>query len=376
MGAFIRKDSKFWWLWLERKGQRAKRESTKVPVDAPTAAQRKENKALAEALYAARMGDFARQRYDLPADKPSVTFALYRVWYLENISIHKRNQDREASMLRQLGRTFDPLELTAIDLDAGRAWRTARAKEVAPSTVNRELTILKHLMGTATPKYLPRNPLAGLQDLRVPEKEKRLLDPDEEVRLLRDGLLTEEDRAIVLCALDTLQRLSSVAGLKRAQDHGEYLTFLNTKTKGGQVRVSTRLRGALDQVPARGLFYFPSYQLGSDSARRGAVMRMFNEACQRARIPYGSKADGLTFHALRHTGASRMLQRGVDIETVRQIGGWADYKVLMGYLHPAEDAQQRAVELVGNAPVRSRPALSPAGKPRLLDISLRKKRDS
>lgn len=350
MGVVVRPDSPFFWLTLERQGQRPIRESTKIPVNGATPFQEKENRKLADALYAARMGDLARQRHDLPMEKPRATFKAYRAWYLEHIAAHKRNQEREASMLRQLAKHFDHHDLSAIDLEAGREWRTRRAREVAPATVNRELDLLKHVLGSAVPKYLPRNPLSGLQSLRVPERDTRILEPDEERRLL--AVLDQHDTALVLCALDTLQRLSSVAGLKRAQDHGEYLTFLNTKTKGGKVPVSSRLRKALDALPTDGPYYFPRYQPGSVGGRRNAVIRMFREACERADLAVGQKEGGLTFHALRHTGASRMLERGTDIETVRRLGGWTDLDVLKRYLHPTDDASRRAVEAVSTTPRR------------------------
>lgn len=345
MAVVSRPDSPFYWLNLERPGQRVIRESTKIPVHAPTPKQHQENRRLAEAIYAARMGDLARARHQLPVDKPRITFKAYRAWYLDHIAAHKRNQIREKSMLKQLGAYFDAKDLAAIDLDAAREWRTARARQVAPNTVNRELALLKHLMASAVPKYLDKNPLAGLSDLRAPEREPRVLEPDEETRLL--AVLGPEDTALVLCALDTLQRLSSVAGLQWAQDHGEYLTFLNTKTKGGKVPVSQRLRAALDALPKRGASVFASYQRGSVAARQKAVSDMFMAACRKAKILTGQKAGGLTFHGLRHTGASRMLSRGVDIETVRRIGGWANLNVLLKYLHPTDDASRRAVETIG-----------------------------
>ena len=42
-----------------------------------------------------------------------------------------------------------------------------------------------------------------------------------------------------------------------------------------------------------------------------------------------------------------MLQAGTDIETVRRIGGWANYKELQKYLHPDDQASRDAVEAIG-----------------------------
>lgn len=353
MGVVTRPDSPFFWLNLERPGQRVIRESTKVPVAAPTPKQLKENRLLAEALYAARMGDLARARHQIQTERPIITFRSHRDWYLTDVSVHKRNLERETSMLKQLGAFFDTYGLHELDLALCMRWRTERARKVAPATVNREIDILRHLMGSAVPKYLDANPVTGLKHLRVPEREPRILEPDQETKLL--AALDKEDSALILCALDTLQRLSSVADLKWAQDHGEYLTFLNTKTKGGKVPVSTRLRKALDALPKDDKHVFPKYQGVEVGARRNAVIRMFKAACTTAGIDSVQKTGGLTFHCLRHTGASRMLERGANIDTVRRIGGWANLDVLMRYLHPTDDASKRAVETIGTRPIHAKP---------------------
>lgn len=344
MSLFRRPDSPFWWFCLE--GTRPpRRESTRIPIDGGTPEQTKANRALAQKAYSARMGDLARDRHTLPKDRPTVTFAKFRAWYLEHISPTKRNLSRERSMLRQLGAYFDDDPLHAIGHGRVVEWRSARAKEVAPGTVNRELALVKHVFTLAIREgYLEANPAKGIAQLRVPEQEVRLLEPAEELRLL--AVCTPEERAIVICALDTLQRQGTVVGLKRAQDHGTYLTVLNPKVKGYKVPVSQRLRKALDALPEEGPFYFPSVQGANDQVRRNHTIRLFADLLERAGLPRYRKAGGLSFHCLRHTGASRMLARGVDIKTVQQLGGWQNLNVLQKYLHPTDEQKRAAVEAI------------------------------
>ena len=201
-------------------------------------------------------------------------------------------------------------------------------------------------MGSAVPTYLEANPLRGLGLLRVPEHEARLLEPDEETRLLATA--STEDRAIIICAVDTLLRLSNVAALRREHDHRSYLSVLNPKVAGYKVPVSTRLRAALDALPSAGPHYFPSVQRRTANGRRKAMRLLFERLCRRAGLPTGRAAGGLTFHCLRHTGASRMLARGVDIETVRELGGWQNLNALKRYLHPTAAHKQAAVEVIGS----------------------------
>jgi integrase len=344
MGKYSRPDSPFWWLCLEQHAKPPKRERTLIPVDGGTPAQTKANAALAQQAYASRMLDLARHRYKLPGDKDAMAFAKWRAWYAENISTTKRNLIREQSMLRQLGHYFDDDALALIDTDAVLEWRTARAKDVAPGTVNRELALLKHLLSKAIPKHLDSNPALGVSKLRVPEVEVRLLTPAEETRLL--AVCTPEQAAVIICALDTLQRLSNVVGLRRAQDHGSYINVLNPKVTGYKVPVSVRLRKALDALPRDSVHYFPSLYSPTNELMRNRTGLMFQKLLERAGIPRFRKQGGLSFHCLRHTGASRMLARGVDIKTVQLLGGWRDITVLQRYLHPTDDARRKAVETV------------------------------
>jgi site-specific recombinase XerD len=58
-------------------------------------------------------------------------------------------------------------------------------------------------------------------------------------------------------------------------------------------------------------------------------------------------AKGLTFHGLRHTGASRLVEAGVDLRTVQAIGGWKSLTQLTRYAHPTADHVRAAVETIG-----------------------------
>ena len=73
---------------------------------------------------------------------------------------------------------------------------------------------------------------------------------------------------------------------------------------------------------------------------------MFSEACVRAGVTTG-RGRGVTFHGLRHTGASRLVAAGVDLRTVQAIGGWASLKQLSRYAHPTQAHLASAVNAIG-----------------------------
>lgn len=341
MGVYTRPDSPFYWILLERPGERPIRTSTAIPIDGGSIPQTRELRRQAQEAYATQMADLARRRFKLPGAVHKRSFREHREWYAAHVSTKKRGVRREISMLKQLGTFFDASDLAAIDHALVREWRTHRIAQVSASTVRREEELLKHLLTTAVPKYLESNPLRGLQRIRVVDADTRIFTPDEEARLLK-ALETAEDRALILGALDTLLRLSNIANLTRRQDHTTYL-YTDTKTGAVKIPISTRFRKALDALPQTGESYFPTYAKQAQCVR---AIRMFEAACERAKIPLVRKTGGVSFHCLRHTGASRMLAAGVDVKTVMEIGGWKNLAVMQRYLHPTDERKQAAVNLI------------------------------
>jgi integrase len=357
MGVYTRADSPWFWLYLERASGRGVKERTRIEVDAPTAAERKRQRELAEEAYRVRMGELARGTYELPGSRPDIGFAAFADWYETHVTAQQAGADRERQILKRLRADFGALPLSAVTRDRVREWMTERAAAVAVGTVNREVDLLKSMLREAVPKYLAASPIVKLRRLS-PKTEAgtdedddtiRVLTRDEEVRLLA-ALTDPRDRVLVIAAIDTLARLSSLLALTWKDDRGSHLTFRRTKNgKTYRVPVSRRLRAALDTMPDRDAVYVFAHRRTAQkvSQRRSVVKNMLSRTCERAGVTYGRKVGGITFHVFRHTGATRMIAAGVDLKTVQEIGGWSDLRQLMRYLHPSADRLRTAVEAIG-----------------------------
>lgn len=68
----------------------------------------------------------------------------------------------------------------------------------------------------------------------------------------------------------------------------------------------------------------------------------FKGACRRAGI------NNLRFHDLRHTFASRLVAKGVDIETLKELLGHHSIKMTQRYIHSSDDRGRAAVELLSS----------------------------
>jgi integrase len=344
MGVFKRPESKFWWLWLETAPKGKQRERTDVLVG--TSDQQRETRKIAEQVYFKRMGEIAVGSHDLPVSRDAITFKKFSEWYEQHVVAHHRGATREREILKVLRATFSRYVLDEIDRPMVMEWRTMRAEETSAATSNRELDVLKHLLAAAVPKYLSASPIAGLTRLRAVRSETRILTRDEETRLL--AKLEPLDRALVICAIDTLMRLSDVVNLRRDQDRGGYLLVVDPKTEPYRVPVSTRLRAELDAIPHTSRYYF-AHRRRAENPRdfRGSIQSMLERACKAAGIPYG-RPNGITFHALRHTGTTRLVDANVPLRIVQELGGWKSMRQLERYAHPTEEAKRDAVEKIGS----------------------------
>lgn len=364
MGIYSRPDSPWWWLWLETASSGQHRVKTKIKIGT-TPLERRESKALAQAFYHQRLQEIAVQAHHLPRERPAITFDAFATWYDLHVVAHHRGVLREREILKTLRATFGPLALTALDRAAVMEWRSRRTAVVSASTTNRETALLKAMLTAAVPDYLEASPLVKLKGLHTAKRETFVLSPVDERKLLR--ALRVADRALVLCALDTLMRLSDVLNLRRDHDRKTYLVVVDSKVKPYKVPVSTRLRAALDRLPDRGPYFFAHRRVAEKPRDyRGSVQSMLERACLKAGIPYGRAKGGLTFHALRHTGATRLVERGVSLRIIQELGGWQSLRQLERYAHPSEAAKLAAVELIGSrlTPAQKRKGLKRARKSR------------
>jgi len=369
MGVYKRPDSPFYWLRLEgytdTRG-RPRREPTRVRHDAPTPTQRRENRQLAEARFHDRMHALAKGEIEGP--RAAITFGAFLEWWEQHRLPQRKGQERDRYILTRLRADFGAERLAAIDHARVEEWITARlatptvlvqgqAKRrriipATPSTVNREVDLLKSIVQAAVPRYLPRSPLYGMKRLRTETPKRRTLTETEEDKIL--AVLAPADRALVLVGIDGLCRLSDILDLRREDDHGAYLYIRDPKDPEQStpytVPVSTRLRHALDAVPGDDPYYFAHRRQAAQRRDwRSSVRQMLKRACAKTKVPFGRARGGITFHwATRRTGASRMIAHGVDPKTVQRIGHWASAELVLDIYAEAIDANAtRAVEVLG-----------------------------
>lgn len=347
MAVYERRDSRFWWMLLEGAGVR---KSTGIPKG--RGAARTASRQDAEKIYAAAMGDLARGKFLIFKPKPTRTFREHAEWYRDHVSAHHRGHRRERSIIKALIAEFGDCALATLDAERIEEWKTKRTAGHARTSVNRELEVLKPLLKSAIPKYLEHNPADRVSRFATRRAPIAILSESAEDALLAHA--SPAERAMVLLGLDALLRLGDVRRLKAEHDKGDHLVLVDPKVEEYKVPVSQRLRAALDALTPQGGFYFPRrYGAKWAAMGEGTAWAMFHALCVRANVPTGRKMGGITFHSLRHTGATRAAKH-VKLTVVRDLGGWKSLKQLERYDHPDNPELIRAVEAIGSRVAHAR----------------------
>lgn len=80
--------------------------------------------------------------------------------------------------------------------------------------------------------------------------------------------------------------------------------------------------------------------------RYSKIQKVFEKAREKAGIK------DFRFHDLRHTAATRMVTKGVDLATVKELLGHRSINTTMRYAHPTPEHKRKAVELLKPAKYR------------------------
>jgi integrase len=284
--------------------------------------------------------------------------------YLASVQGQKRSykDDKrygDAWSARFKGRTLD--EITPSELEKIRVERlktppppadeTAKAKKaVSPATVNREFAFLKHVYNIAIrDEKTLSNPVAKLKMLRESSGRVRYLSDEEETRLM-NALPGAKDRDRVTVLIQTGFRRGEFLGLRWRDVDFKAGVLTIPKSKNGETRhvpMTTTVRGILNRLPRSldtSALVFPNTERNRDLRW---AKRNLPAALRAAKI-----AD-FRFHDLRHTFASRLAMEGVDLLTIKELGGWKSLTMVQRYAHLSPSHRRTAIERLVSRPTGS-----------------------
>jgi len=189
--------------------------------------------------------------------------------------------------------------------------------------------------------------------LREPSGRVRYLS-DEEEHALVGKLLNDESRDRLRVLLQTGLRKSEFLGLRWKDVDLKAGVLTIPRSKHGEARhvpLTSDVRTIISRRPwaldATALI-FPN-SLGNTDLHWAE--KDFPEAIATAKIK------DFRLHDTRHTFASRLAMEGVDLLTIKELGGWKTLSVVQRYAHLSPGHQRQAFErLVTRVASVSRPA--------------------
>ena len=255
--------------------------------------------------------------------------------FMAYAKLHKRSHDHDGQRMRRLMEAFGgkPARvLTAEDIEHLKA---DLAEKLSPATVNRYLALLRsvYYFGIRNRK-VEHNPMRGVKLFRENNARVRYLTEEEGFRLFQT--LPERYRPLVEVGLLTGLRASNLLGLRWRDVDLEAAVYTIPESKSGEalrLPMHPRVQGLLTGLPRNGVYVFAE----ADGEPPWDFTHAFAVAVKKAGI------SDLHLHDLRHTWASRLAMAGVDLLTIKELGGWKTLKMVERYSHLSPDHKRQAL---------------------------------
>jgi len=301
------------------------------------------NRRQAEMVLAKRMSEAIEGRYFSKRNLGLMPFKEFADKYLKEVVPLMRSVRSETIRVRRWTRDLGTRPLGQITRAELETWQRETRLRCKPSTVNRELGRLRHMLNRAVDwGLLEENPMKGLKFLHENNARQRYLSLKECERLIQ-ACISPRVRTIVTIALHTGMRLGEILNLRHRDLDFRSGLILIPDSKNGEPRhvpMDAAITSLLKEYP----HHSNSELLFANKAgdKLSAIRNSFRAACERAGI-----AD-LHFHDLRHTFASHWMMAAGDLYVLKDILGHKSIIMTQRYSHLSPEFKRAAVNRMDN----------------------------
>lgn len=306
------------------------------------------SRSVAAELANVKRAAILRQEAGIGRKRKDISFVKAKEAFLEWASTNKRPRTLRVYK-QQLGKLEESFaskrlsQISAFDIERHKKVRTEQGARVV---INRELAVLKNLFNKCIlwGKFDGQNPVRGVKMMEEPRRRVRYLEPAEEAALL--AVAPEPLRSLIIIGTNTGIRIGAEALTLKWEciDFGrKSLTVQAAYSKNGRLRNIPLNSRALEALQHLHTVRRSDYVFAKPNGQPYKDMeKPFRAACQAA----GLAGTGVSPHTLRHTFASALVMRGVDLLTVQQYGGWATLDLVQRYAHLSASHKARAIETI------------------------------
>lgn len=270
----------------------------------------------------------------------------FLLWYKETRRVSSYRRYREISnVIIKFFKPYCPVsKIDLVSVENYKIWRQRQG--VSLVTINKELRFLSTLINKAVEfKWIQNHELYRRPILIRGVKSERLryLSEKEERRLLK-AIKNPLLKDIVIFALNTGLRKSEILNLKwdEVDLRLKCIILGSEKTKSKRKHILPLNQKALKVIKRR----LKEKRKGCPYVfhRSGKEIKCFKEAFKNALKR--AKIKDFHFHDLRHTFASRLVQKGVDLYVVKHLLNHADITTTQRYAHLKLDNIRKAVDML------------------------------
>lgn len=294
------------------------------------------NRRLAETVARKLRQEAVLRKHQLVEHDPDLKFEDVVTRFLTDGAPTAYHLDRLELLLPFFGE-YRVREITKALVQQYRASRHKQRTGLKDSTINRDVSVLRHILYWAVDEQLvPANPIARIRLVRERRTKRGVLGVGEEELLLAAS--SSHLREIAILALDTGMRRGEITH-QRWEDvdlERNLLFVTQSKTPEGEAReipLSTRVYDLLHaRKQSRGLVftYKDKPLLRLKTGWKGALRR--------------SGIRRLRFHDLRHTFNTRLMEAGVMQEIRKSLMGHSSGKEINAvYTHVELPAKREAI---------------------------------
>ncbi len=253
--------------------------------------------------------------------------------------LERYSKERVNQLVKEFGNSL-LRDFTTISIEN---YKSQRLEYNKPGTVNRMLTILKHMFKMATDwEMVGENVLKRIRKVKqIPEHNTRLRYLSKEECQALIEACSPHLKPIVLTALHTGMRKSEILNLKWNQLDLKHGFILLCNTKNGERReipINATLEKMFNEMPhsIESVYVFTN----KDGDPYKEVKRSFKTALKKANI------SDFRLHDCRHTMASHLVMAGVDLTSIKELLGHGSLNMVMRYASLSPSHRADAVKVL------------------------------
>ncbi|MBI2118976.1 MAG: site-specific integrase [Elusimicrobia bacterium] len=328
MGIFLRSDSQYYWMDFKLDSKKQIRCSTRT-----------KDRKLALQIYHTKRSEY--QKIEHGFDRKKIKLSELMNDYLGLYSKHnKLSYSNDVLAVNRMCKFFSTIMAHELTTEQIEQYRIKRLSTVSKSTVNRDMSLLKHIFNKGIEwGKITSNPVEKIKFYSEKENKRiRYLEKNEKIKLL--GACALPTKRLVFFALSTGMRQGEILNLKWSDIDFNTRLIKISHSKAGKIRyvnIPSDLENMLKSTPTISEYVFGTPK---GKAKFSLYRKPFIKAIKNCGL------SGLHFHDLRHDYASTLVMKGVDIKTVSELLGHSTLVMTERYSHLSKEHKQAAVELL------------------------------